>query len=194
MSRSEVANNWPALSPRHTKDRLRSDWVEIGLLPLRLVSVSLLISIGWVHLNLWRVGYRYLPTIGPLFLVAAVSAPVLAFGMLVRPSRLIGLLGIGLVTGILAGLIVSVNVGLFGFYESLSAPSAMESIVLEIAAAVTLASWVALDVMKASRPMEQATNRRARIAASRNERTVPTRSSPRIHKATRSRHRCADHR
>jgi len=168
--------------------------VEIGLLALRLVSVSLLISIGWVHLDLWRVGYRYLPTIGPLFLVAAVSAPVLAFGMLVRPSRLIGLLGIGLVTAILAGFIVSVNVGLFGFYESLSAPSAMESIVLEIAAALTLASWVALDFMMASRTIEQATDRRASIAASPNQRTSPSGSSPRIHKAIHRRHRCAAHR
>jgi len=55
----------------------------------------------------------------------------------------------------LAGLVASVNLGLFGFKESLSAPFAGESIVLEIVAAVTLVAWVALDFMKETRRTEQ---------------------------------------
>jgi hypothetical protein len=49
-------------------------------------------------------------------------------------------------------LIVSINVGLFGFTESLSAPYAGESIVLEMAATVSLAGWMAVDFMMEFRP------------------------------------------
>jgi hypothetical protein len=135
-------------APRHRKVHLRGDWVEILALMLRLVGVGLLSAVGWIHLHLWQTGYRHIPTIGPLFLAAAVSAFVIGAGLLARPSRLMGLSGIGLVTGVLAGLIVSVNLGLFGFKESLSAPFSVESIVLEIAAAVTVAAWMAVDLMK----------------------------------------------
>ena len=118
--------------------------------------VGLLGAVGWVHLHLWQEGYRHIPTIGPLFLAAAVTALVVGVGLLGRPSRLIGLLGFGTVIGILAGLIVSVNVGLFGFTESLTAPFAVESIVLETAAAVTLAAWIAVDLLAESRHSERA--------------------------------------
>lgn len=142
-------------SPRHRKVRLRGDWVEILALVLRVVGVGLLSAVGWIHVHLWQTGYRHVPTIGPLFLAAAVSAFVVGAGLLARPSRLMGLSGIGLVMGVLTGLIVSVNVGLFGFEESLSAPFSAESIVLEIAAAVTLAAWMAVDFMKEGRQTER---------------------------------------
>jgi hypothetical protein len=155
MSLLNVSGAWRAASPRHRRVYLRSDWVEVLVLSLRLVSVGLLSAVGWVHLHLWQAGYRHIPTIGPLFLAAAVSASVVAAGLLVRPTRLIGVLGSGVVLGILAGLIVSVNVGLFGFNESLSAPFAVESVALETAAAVTLAAWIAMDVMEESRQAER---------------------------------------
>jgi hypothetical protein len=151
MRRFDVSGAWRAASPRHRTVNVRSDWVKVPLVFLRLVAVGLLSAVGWVHLHLWQAGYRHIPTIGTLFLVAAVSALAVAAGMLVRPTRLIGLSGIALVMSILAGLIVSINIGLFGFTESLSAPFAVESIVLELAAAVTLASWVAIDIVEESR-------------------------------------------
>jgi hypothetical protein len=101
---------------------------------------------------LWQDGYRHIPTIGPLFLAGAVSALVVAAGLLLRPSRLLGLAGAGVEIGILAGLVVSVNFGLFGFKESLSAPFAVESIVVETAAVLTLVGWVIVDLMKDSHP------------------------------------------
>jgi hypothetical protein len=156
MKLAEVPSTWRVVSPHHRKAHLRGDAVEVAMLLLRLGSIGLLSADGWVHLHLWQDGYRHIATIGPLFLVGAVSALVVATGLLVRPSRLIGTLGIGLVLGILAGLVASVNVGLFGFKESLSAPFAGESIALEIAAALTLAGWVALDFMKEPRRSEHA--------------------------------------
>ena len=132
--------------------------MEVLALLLRLVAVGLLSAVGWVHLHLWQQGYRHIPTIGPLFLAAAVSVWVFGVGLLGRPNRLIGLLGFGTVIGILGGLIVSVNVGLFGFTESLTAPFAVESIVLEIAAAVTLAAWIAVDLLAEIRHSNRAAN------------------------------------
>jgi hypothetical protein len=143
-------------APRHRKAHLRGDWVEILALMLRLVGVGLLSAVGWIHLHLWQSGYRHIPTIGPLFLAAAVSAFVIGAGLLARPSRLMGLSGIGLAAGVLAGLIVSVNLGLFGFKESPSAPFSAESIFLEIAAAVTVAAWMAVDLIKEGRQAELA--------------------------------------
>jgi hypothetical protein len=158
MGRPDVSAAWRAVSPHHRRTDLRGDRVEVLGLLLRLVAVGLLGAVGWVHLHLWQEGYRHIPTIGPLFLAAAVSALVVGVGLLGRPSRLLGLLGIGTVIGIVAGLIVSVNVGLFGFTESLTAPFAVESIVLETAAAVTLAAWIAVDLLAESRHSQRATH------------------------------------
>jgi hypothetical protein len=120
-------------------------------LGLRLGSASLLIVVGWIHLHLWQEGYRLIPTIGPLFLAAATTAFVVAVTLVVRPARVVGLLGIATVVGILGGLIISVNAGLFGFKESLTAPFAVESIVLELTAAVSLAGWIFVDLRAESR-------------------------------------------
>ncbi|HEX6393822.1 MAG TPA: hypothetical protein VFZ97_10285 [Acidimicrobiales bacterium] len=138
-------------SAHHRKIRARGDAVEVGVLVIRLVSVGLLAAVGWIHLHLWEVGYRHIATIGPLFLATTIGAFVLAAGLLLRPSRLLGFLGIALLAGILGGLVVSVNAGLFGFTESLSAPFAVESIVLEAVGALSLAAWIGLDLFQESR-------------------------------------------
>ncbi len=139
-------------SPRHRKAHLRQGPGEVLALLLRLVAVGLLSWDGWAHWHLWQDGYRHIPTIGPLFLAGAVSALAVAAGLLLRPSRLLGLAGAGVEIGILAGLVVSVNFGLFGFKESLSAPFAVESVVVETAAVLILVGWVMVDLMKGTRP------------------------------------------
>jgi hypothetical protein len=139
-------------SPRHDKAHVRSGPWAVVALSLRLGAVGLLSWVGWAHLHLWQDGYRHIAVIGPLFLAGAVSALAVAAGLLLRPSRLLGVAGAGVVTGILAGLAVSVNFGLFGFKESLSAPFAIESIVVEGAAAVTLVGWVILDLVTEAHP------------------------------------------
>jgi hypothetical protein len=179
MRRLDVSGAWRAASPRHRRVHLRRDRVEIPLLFLRLVSVGLLSALGWVHLHLWQAGYRHIPTIGPLFLLAALGTVTIAVALLVWPSRFVGLLGFGTVMGILAGLIVSTNVGLFGFTESSSAPFAVESIVLEMAAAITLAGWVAVDLMMESRQTDRAVRVASHPSASTRGHTGPSTGSPR---------------
>ena len=179
MRRFDVSGAWRAASPLHRRVHFRRDRMEIPLLFLRLACVGLLSALGWVHLHLWQVGYRHIPTIGPLFLLAAVGTVTIAVALLVWPSRLVGLLGFGTVTGILASLIVSINVGLFGFTESSSAPFAAESILLEMAAAVALAGWVAMDLRMESSQTERAVGADLRPSALAMGHTAPSTSSPR---------------
>jgi hypothetical protein len=52
--------------------------------PIGWGMAALLLIIGLVHLHLWQDGYRTLPTIGPLFLVAAFSAGFIALATSVQ--------------------------------------------------------------------------------------------------------------
>jgi hypothetical protein len=112
---------------------------------LRLAAIALLGAVAWIHLHLWQGGYRHIPTIGPLFLAAVLAAAGVATILLVRPSRMLGMVALAVDAGILAALIGSINVGLFGFTESLSAPFVVESIVIETLAALALALWITVD-------------------------------------------------
>ena len=98
-----------------------------------LVAVSAVI-----HLHLWSTGYRHIPTIGPLFLLQGIAGLVAAAAVAVTRQRLVALL-VGLfAVGTIGGLVASVEVGLFGFRDSFSAPFATVSLVVESAAAVVL--------------------------------------------------------
>jgi hypothetical protein len=114
---------------------------------LRLAAIALLSTVAWIHLHLWQSGYRHIPTIGPLFLAAVVAAAGVAAVLLARPSRVLGLLALAVDAGMLAALIGSINLGLFGFTESLNAPFVVESIAIETLAALTLALWITVDRM-----------------------------------------------
>ena len=116
-------------SPRRPRFRTRPGF--LAALVFRLACAGLLVWVGAVHLHLWSEGYREIPTIGPLFLADAVGGFVLAALLLVWPSPLTGRLGAGFMVSTLAGLILSINVGLFGFQESLEASFVTESILLE---------------------------------------------------------------
>jgi hypothetical protein len=110
----------------------------------RAVTAGLLIWIAVIHLHLWSSGYRHIHVIGLLFLANFIGAVVLALAVLAAPRRLLALAEVGaaaLAAGTLAGLIVSVEVGLFGFKDSFSAPYAKESLVVE---AVTIVAALAV--------------------------------------------------
>lgn len=99
---------------------------------------------GTVHFHLWQSGYRDIHVIGPLFLLNFILALAVALAVLAAPRRLlpyVALAAVGLAAGTLAGLLISVNDGLFGFRDSLSAPFAHESIVAE---AVVIVSGLGL--------------------------------------------------
>jgi hypothetical protein len=137
-------------SPERRHLDRRSGLLGAGELFLRLAGAALLAGVGAIHLHLWLAGYRAVPAIGKLFLADVVCAFLVAGGLVAWPSRLSALAGAVLAAGTLVGLVLSVNVGLFGFRESMAAPFAWASVGVELAATAVLAGWLALDL--AARP------------------------------------------
>jgi hypothetical protein len=111
---------------------------------LCLVGAVLLVGSSVIHLHLWSTGYRHIPTIGPLFLLQGVVGIVLALVVAATRRSWAALVGGLFAASTIGGLILSVEVGLFGFRDSLSAPDATLSLVVESAATVVLIAAVAL--------------------------------------------------
>jgi hypothetical protein len=120
---------------------------------LSVASAVLILVGGYVHLCLYRHGYRFIPKIGVSFLLQAVSSVLLAGALLVRGARLrVGtrsvalsqltrLSAIGLSLGTLAALgIAHTPKGLFQFHEMglRPAPQTLVAIVAEALAALLL--------------------------------------------------------
>jgi hypothetical protein len=78
------------------------------------------------------------PTIGPLFLMQAISGVALGLILLVTQRLIVVLACFGLMAGTALGLYLSVHVGLFGFQESFSSPYATSSLIVEIIGAAIL--------------------------------------------------------
>lgn len=95
---------------------------------------------GAIHLDLWESGYRRIPTIGWMFLLQAVTGLALAVAVAVRRRLVPALAGLGFLSATIGGLVWSVEWGLFGFQDSLQAPLAVESLVVEGAGIVVLAA------------------------------------------------------
>jgi predicted lipoprotein with Yx(FWY)xxD motif len=112
---------------------------------LRVAGAGLLIAAGAIHLDLYLTGYRTIPTIGWLFLLQVIAAfglglTVLAIpGRFVIASRLAAGAGAGFALATLAGYLLSVWIGLFGFKEVRTAAGIAAGLV-EVAAFVVLAA------------------------------------------------------
>ena len=120
---------------------------------LSVASAVLILVGGYVHLCLYRHGYRFIPKIGVSFLLQAVSSALLAGALLVRGARLrvanrsvalaqlTRLSAIGLSLGTLAALgIAHTQNGLFRFREIglRPAPQTLVAIVVESLAVLLL--------------------------------------------------------
>jgi len=108
--------------------------ITLGL----VIGSALLVSSAAIHLQLWSMGYRTIPTIGPLFFVQAVTAVLLAVLLLVSRRLVIVVMSVGFMIATVVGLLLSVSFGLFGFMDSLAAPYAGLSLALESSGAVLL--------------------------------------------------------
>jgi predicted lipoprotein with Yx(FWY)xxD motif len=84
---------------------------------LRVAGAGLLAATGAIHLDLYLTGYRTIPTIGWLFLLQVIAAFGLAVAVLLTGSRLAAAAGAGFALATLAGYLLSIWVGLFGFTE-----------------------------------------------------------------------------
>jgi hypothetical protein len=119
---------------------ISSSSTRIAVTVLILVGAVLTVLSGLIHLKLWGgdTGYNTIPTIGPLFLVQAISAVAIGLAMAVSRRLFFVLAGIGLLAGTALGLFITVQYGLFGFQESWGAPYARSSLIEEIIGAVLL--------------------------------------------------------
>jgi hypothetical protein len=103
-----------------------------------LAGAALAAASGAIHLHLWADGYRTIPTIGPLFLFQGIAGVVLAVILAASRRLLAALATVGFLVATIGGLLLSVYVGLFGFSDTLAAPWAGVSLIVEIVGAVVL--------------------------------------------------------
>ena len=105
---------------------------------LRVAGAALLAATGGIHLDLYLTGYRSIPTIGWLFLLQVIAAFGLALAVLVSGSRLAAAAGAGFALSTLAGYLLSVWIGLFGFKEVRTTAGIVAGLI-EVAAFAALA-------------------------------------------------------
>jgi hypothetical protein len=117
---------------------------------------------GAVHLHLWLDGYSGIATIGPLFLLQAISGFALAAAIVVLRRSGVALAGAGFLLATMAGFLLSVNVGLFGFQDSWSASFATTAFADEAAGAVLLLSAAAVAARSSAGTSGSTTSRTAR--------------------------------
>jgi hypothetical protein len=117
-----------------------------------VIGGALLVWSASIHFHLWNEadGYRSIPTIGPLFLVQSISGLLIGVGVVAVRRLWAAVLGVGFALTTIAGFLVTVAVGLFGFEDSWLAPFAKQAFVVEILAVAALAAAAALCLVGSS--------------------------------------------
>lgn len=110
----------------------------------RMLAGLCLVASGYLHAKLYVDGYRFIPTIGPMFLWQASAALAVGILLLLTASPPLRVIGAGLAAGALGGFVLSRTVGVFGFTERgwEPAPQALLSVLVEVAAVALLAAPV----------------------------------------------------
>ncbi len=119
-----------------------------------LAASALMVASGAIHLHLFTVGFSGLPTIGPLFLLQGIGSIVAALLASALRWAATALLGGAAMLATLAGFLVSVNYGIFGFQDTFVGTNQVAAFVIEIVAAVLFltAAAVALAPRGRERP------------------------------------------
>ena len=136
---------------------LQSQIARVAVLVLAAIGAAFLVWSGVIHLKLWSDGYKDVSVIGPLFLVQGIASIVVAVAIVA--FRWLALLAAGAVAGVATavGLLLSADVGLFGFKENLSVTYAELSLAVEFTAAFVL--LVGACVLALAEPARAAGNR-----------------------------------
>lgn len=142
---ASLRSRGPGLSPGRTA----------AALLLRVGCAALLAWTGYIHLHLWLEGYRQIPTEGPLSLLDAIAAFVLAALLLALSRPLAGLLAAGYTAATLGALVISLTVGLFGFRESISASYVVDSIIIETITVLAVMTWTVVVARRIQPPAHQ---------------------------------------
>ena len=88
-----------------------------GPVPLTLMVLTALAvaASGAIHLYLWDIAYHHVATLGPLFLVQAFSAFIVAVALIGVRRVLVLACAFVLMLGTLIGFVLVLTTGLFGF-------------------------------------------------------------------------------
>lgn len=104
---------------------------------------------GYVHLHLWQdFGYRNIPTIGPLFLVQSIVGILIGLVVVFVRRVWAAVIGTGFALSTMAGFLISIERGIFGFTDTWSAPFAHEAFVIEVGAIVSLVAGGAICILR----------------------------------------------
>jgi hypothetical protein len=110
-----------------------------------VVGGALLVWSASIHFHLWHdEGYHAIATIGPLFLLQSVAGLVIGLAVVAVRRMWVAVIGAGFALATLAGFLISLERGLFGFKDSWQAPFAHQAFAIELGAAVVLAAAAAL--------------------------------------------------
>lgn len=112
---------------------------RLALVSLRLLGAGVLLATGAIHLDLYVTGYRTIPTIGWLFLLQVITAFLLAVAVLATVRWWVASAGALFALSTLAGYLLALRVGLFGFTEVPTAAGTVAA-TLDLVAFVTLAA------------------------------------------------------
>jgi hypothetical protein len=113
----------------------QGDAVALGAVAAAAV---LMVCSGLIHIHLWQIAYRHVATLGPLFLVQAVAALVLAVVLVLARVVVVALACMALMVGTLVGLILAATVGIFGFTLHIVTAWAYEALGAELLSTVAL--------------------------------------------------------
>ncbi len=102
-----------------------------------LGASTVAVSAG-IHLHLWLAGYRFIPTIGPLFIGQAVVGFALAAALALTRHPALAVSSALFLAATIGGLLTSAWFGLFGFHDGFDAPDARLSLLVEASGAVVL--------------------------------------------------------
>jgi hypothetical protein len=121
---------------------------------LALAGAAMLIWSAWIHIKLWSGGYNDIRTIGPLFLAQGIVCILLAIPLVIWRALALQVISAITLAATAAGLLISVNYGLFGLQESLSVPYTVLSLYVEFGGAAVLAAGTVILALAA--PAEEA--------------------------------------
>ena len=112
---------------------------------------ALIVTTAAIHLHLWLSGYRFVPTLGDLFMAQAVTGFALGLALVVDRRPALAVAGAGYMAASAIGLILSDTVGFVGIHDTFSAPWATPALVVELAGLVLMAATVGAVMAAAGR-------------------------------------------
>ena len=123
-----------------------------ALWTLFICDAALLVASGLIHLHLWDIAYRDVPTLRILFLIQVAGTILMAIVLLITRHLLVVLASLALMAGTIVGFVLADTVGIFGFKIPVTTTLAVEVLIVEIVGVILLAITGALMWKSDGRP------------------------------------------